>query len=265
MSAHYRQSGAIRFVLVEPSHVGNIGAAARALATMGLRDLVVVAPRDPEFKAAADARALAVGAVAILDAAQACASLDEALTGVTLAFAMTGYDREFGPPLVELRAAASEAHAHLAGGGRVAFVFGTERAGLANRDVERCHRSCAIPADPEHDSLNLAQAVQVAAYECAMAARQAGTETGVASRFDDDKAASVDELEGMYRHLEQALVALGVVDPEQPRRTLQKLRRLLARGEPSANDVALLRGIFAAMIETKRERAARGGRGAPPA
>jgi tRNA/rRNA methyltransferase len=261
MSAHYPQSGAIRFVLVEPSHVGNIGAAARALATMGFRDLVVVAPRDPGFKAAAEARALAVGAVAILDAAQACASLDEALAGVTLAFAMTGYDREFGPPLVELRAAAADAQAHLAGGGRVAFVFGTERAGLSNRDVERCHRSCAIPADPEHDSLNLAQAVQVAAYECAMSARQ----TAVASRFDDDPAASVDELEGMYRHLEQALVALGVVDPQQPRRTLQKLRRLLARGEPSANDVALLRGIFAAMIETKRERAARGGRGAPPA
>lgn len=262
-------AAAVRFVLVEPSHAGNIGAAARAIATMGFERLLVVAPRDPMFKVAPEARALAVGAAAILDAARCPASLAEALDGVTLAFAMTGYDREFGPPLCEVREAARLAGDHLdTGAGEVAFVFGTERAGLSNHDVELCHRCCAIPAAAAHSSLNLAQAVQVAAYECRMARRAAGDGqdpggTAITSRFEPDPPASVDDLEAMYRHLEDGLVALGVLDPAQPRRTMQRLRRLLARAFPTAADVALLRGICTAMIETKAERALRGGRGTP--
>jgi tRNA/rRNA methyltransferase len=260
-------AAAVRFVLVEPSHAGNIGAAARALATMGFERLLVVAPRDPMFKAAPEARALAVGAVAILDAALCTGTLAEALDGVTLAFAMTGYDREFGPPFCELRDAARLAGDHLeAGAGEVAFVFGTERTGLSNHDVELCHRCCAIPAAALHSSLNLAQAVQVTAYECSMARRIGsgnGDAAAVASRFEPEQPAAVAELDAMYRHLEEGLIALGVLDPTQPRRTMPRLRRLLARAFPSAADVALLRGIFTAMIETKADRALRGGRGLP--
>jgi tRNA/rRNA methyltransferase len=258
-------AAAVRFVLVEPSHAGNIGAAARAIATMGFERLLVVAPRDPMFKVAPEARALAVGAAAILDAARCPASLAEALDGVTLAFAMTGYDREFGPPFCELRDAAGLAGDHLeAGAGEVAFVFGTERTGLSNHDVELCHRCCAIPAAAAHSSLNLAQAVQVTAYECSMARRiGSGDAAAVASRFEPEPPPAVSELDAMYRHLEEGLVALGVLDPAQPRRTMPRLRRLLARAFPSAADVALLRGIFTAMIESKADRALRGGRGAP--
>jgi len=180
----------------------------------------------------------------------------------TLSFAMTGYDREYGPPLRDLRSAARLAIDHLAAGrGDVAFVFGTERTGLGNRDVERCHYSCAIRADPRFASLNLAQAVQVAAYECRMAQLAVSPETSLASRFDEEPPPKVGDIEAMHEHLERGLVALGVLDPQAPRRTMARLRRLFARAQPSAADVALLRGIFAAMVERKLERAgSRGGR-----
>ena len=266
MEPHYRRSDGsaggdirldVRFVLVAPSHVGNIGASARAIATMGYERLVVVSPQDPAFRAAPEARALAVGAVGLLDAARACETLDEALAGCSLAFAMSGYDREFGPPLCDVRTAAGNAARHLASGlGDVAFVFGTERAGLSNRDVDRCHYCCAIPASPEHASLNLAQAVQVAAYECRMATLPAAVDMpSVQSRFESEPPASSDQIEAMIGDLERGLVALGVIDPAQPRRTMPRLRRLLGRALPSAADVSLLRGIFGAMVERKAERA----------
>jgi tRNA/rRNA methyltransferase len=145
----------VRFVLVAPSHPGNIGAAARAVKTMGFRRLVVVAPRHRDFREQPDAIALATGAADVLAASASCDSLVEALAGVTTAYAMTGYDRQFGPILVDLRSAARAAAGQLGAGGNaeVAFVFGTERAGLANEDIERCQVCCAIPADPTFSSL----------------------------------------------------------------------------------------------------------------
>jgi tRNA/rRNA methyltransferase len=277
-----RQAAArIRFVLVAPSHPGNIGASARALATMGFARLVVVDPKHADFRAQEAARALAVGAVAVLDGATHCERLEQALDGVTLAFAMTGYDREFGPPLRDLRSAAASALAHAAEtGAEVAFVFGTERAGLSNRDVARCQYCCAIPASDDHPSLNLAQAVQVTAYECRMAALTApsirpasavspassnapGRSSAaalplVASRFAPEKPAAVAALDLLFDHLGRALVALGVIDPSAPRKTMARLRRLLLRAAPSGADVALLRGIAAAVIEPKAERAGAG-------
>jgi tRNA/rRNA methyltransferase len=167
---------------------------------------------------------------------------------------MTGYTREFGPPLLDLRAACVGAGAHLATApSEVAFVFGTERSGLTNDEVECCHASCAIPADPVHGSLNLAQAVQVAAYEM----RLALCAEPPSDRFASEPAASVDALEGMYAHLEQALVALGYLDPEVPRKLLPRLRRLFARAQPTASEIDILRGICAAIITRKSERAGR--------
>lgn len=249
-----RRAARVRFVLVAPSHPGNIGAAARALKTMGFGRLAVVAPREPAFHSHAEAIAFATHAADVLAAATVHAALAEALTGVTRAYAMTGYAREFGPRLVDVRSAAAEADALLAAeAAEVAFVFGTERNGLGNEDVERCQTCCAIPADPGHASLNLAQAVQIAAYET----RLALTGAAVASPFAAELAAPVDQLEGLYGHLERALVALGYLDPQQPKRLMVRLRRLLGRAQPTATEVDIVRGICAAIEQRKSERAGR--------
>jgi tRNA/rRNA methyltransferase len=245
----------LRFVLVAPSHPGNIGAAARALKTMGLASLRVVQPKLPDFATHPEAVALATHGADILAATRSHGSLTEALDGVSLAFAMTGYAREFGPPLLDLRRAAALAAQEVRSGeaGDIAFVFGTERSGLTNDEVAHCQRSCAIPADPQHDSLNLAQAVMVAAYECRVALTD-GAIAPASAPYEDDPPASVARLEGLYAHLEQALMAAGFLDGEAPRRLMPRLRRLFARARPSDKEVDILRGICAALEQPKRER-----------
>jgi tRNA/rRNA methyltransferase len=242
----------VRFILVAPSHPGNIGAAARALKTMGWHRLAVVAPKVAEFREHEVALAFASNAPDVLRGASIHPTLADALHGVRLAFAMSGYAREFGPRLIDLRAAVVEACGVVADTGDVAFVFGTERDGLRNEDVERCQACCAIPADAEYGSLNLAQAVQVTAYECRLGLAHAGV---VPSRFDDDPPASIESIESMHRHLVQALVTLGYLDPAQPKRLMSRLRRLITRARPSAKEIDILRGIAAAIITRKRERA----------
>ena len=244
----------VSFVLVAPSHPGNIGGAARAIKAMGFARLVVVNPRVADFRADPEAVALSVGAIDVLRAAADHADLSTALTGVACAFAMTGYTREFGPPLVDLRRACAEAGALIRGAAPaapVAFVFGTERSGLTNDEVAFCQASCAIPADPKHGSLNLAQAVQVVAYEMRLALHSEPP----ASRFATEPPAGVEALEGMYAHLEQALIALGYLDPEVPRKLLFRVRRLLSRAQPTASEIDILRGIYAAILKRKSERA----------
>ncbi len=249
----------IRFVLVEPSHPGNIGAAARAIRTMGFGRLAVVAPREPGFRHHEEALAFATHAAGVLEAASVHERLAQALEGVRLSFAMTGYAREFGPPLLDLHSAAARARAHVAGEpGDVAFVFGAERNGLANDDIERCSACCAIAADPQASSLNLAQAVQVAAYECRLAIFGMAIDPRL-TPFEAEAPASHDRIEGMFEHLAQALVELGYLDPAQPKRLMSRLRRLLARAQPSDAEVDIVRGIAAAIIQRRAERAGRKG------
>jgi tRNA/rRNA methyltransferase len=246
--------GLVRFVLVEPSHCGNIGAAARAIQTMGFRALSVVAPRESGYRESAQAVALAANAAEVLRESRSPAGVVEALEGVGLAFAMTGYAREHGPPHRLVREAALQAAAWLRQGrGPVAFVFGPERSGLTNQHVLLCHASCAIPADPEHGSLNLAQAVQVAAYEmrCALAGPVA--EAGRAATGG----ATVETLERLFAALERALTAIGFHDPARPMHTMARLRSLLARAELTASEADLLLGVCEAVIEPKRRRAGR--------
>jgi tRNA/rRNA methyltransferase len=244
----------VRFVLVAPSHPGNIGAAARALKTMGWQHLAVVAPKEPEFRDHEAAVAMATHGLDVLQAATVHPDLIDALRGVRLAFAMSGYAREFGPRFVDLRSAAAEAREEVATGGQIAFVFGTERDGLRNDDVERCQACCAIPADPQHGSLNLAQAVQVAAYECRLTLAQAAA---VQSPFEVESPAPADAVEAMHAHWEQALAAIGYLDPAQPKRLGARLRRLFARARPTQTEIDLLRGVAAAMVTPKRDRAGR--------
>jgi tRNA/rRNA methyltransferase len=257
----------LRFVLVEPSHCGNIGASARAVRTMGFERLFVVLPRDPGFRTAPEAVALAAAAGEVLQAARACDSLAQALEGVQLAFATTGYARELAPAPVSVRAAAVQAARALdAPGAQVAFVFGPERTGLSNADVQRCHGCCFIPTDPVLGSLNLAQAVQVVAYEARLAMlAHRGQDVVPAPRRDHSQVAArgaeapagVEQTEALFEHLARGLEAIGYLDPDEPKYLMARLRRLLLRARPSTVEVEILRGIAAAMILPRKLRAGR--------
>lgn len=245
------QAQRVRFVLVAPGHGGNIGAAARALKTMGFGQLAVVAPRVAAFRTDAEALAWATHGADVLARAADFPDLVSALAGVTYAYAMTGYAREFGARFVALRDAATEVNARLHdGGAAIAFVFGTERHGLTNEQVALCQACCAIPADPSAPSLNLAQAVQVTAYELRLALQAAAP----VDRFRREAPAPLEAVEDMFAHLQQALIALGYLDPRAPRKLMPRLRRLLARAQPTASEVDILRGIAAAIIRRKSER-----------
>ncbi len=230
----------IRIVLCETSHPGNIGAAARAMKTMGLSRLVLVNPR--QFPAP-EATAMATGAADLLHGARICGSLDEALEGSVLAIALTARERELGTVASFLAEAAREA-VDWASRGEVALVFGTEMSGLSNAQVLRCQRLAHIPANPEFSSLNLAAAVQVVAYELRRAALN---EAAPAPRGFPP--ASAEENELLYRHAQETLVALGFLNPERPRRLMPRLRRLFARARLEKEEVNILRGVLSAIGE----------------
>jgi len=236
-------------VLVSPSHGGNVGAAARAMRVMGLRRLVLVSPRFAGIAAHPEAIAFASGATDVLAQARELGSLDEALADVHLAVAVSADTREFSaapvPPwqacaqvLDELRADAAL---------RVALVFGTERTGLSIAQVQRCALVTAIPGEADYHSLNLAQAVQVICWELrrALLSREPAP---VALEPDAGPPATQAQLEGFHAHFEQALVAVGFLDPAAPKKLLPRLRRLFARARPRAEEVDLLRGLCKQML-----------------
>ncbi len=229
------------FVLVEPSHPGNVGAAARALKTMGFSRLVLVAPRVAHVKTDPEAIAMASGADDVLASAGIVATLADALAGVQWSVALTARVREYGPPQMAPRTAASEACRHT-GGGDVAFVFGNERTGLSNEHVERCSALAHIPANPAYSSLNLAQAVQVLAYELRLAYLGDGVDLPSSGGGIGPRAAS-DEIERMFVHLENALIELEFLDPANPKKLMSRLRRLFARAGLEREEVNIVRGI----------------------
>jgi tRNA/rRNA methyltransferase len=242
---------ATRFVLVEPSHPANVGAAARALKTMGFSRLVLVRPRDAAVIADAQARAMASGAHDVLLAAGVVDDLEQALHGVLWSVALSARGRGIGPPEMTPREAAAHAGALAAAGsapGEVAFVFGNERVGLSNADVERCNAIAHIPANPAYSSLNLSQAVQVVAYELRLAF---GAGMPRASGQGGELAAR-EEVEQMFRHLEEALVAIGFLDPASPKKLMPRLRRLFARTGLEHEEVNILRGMARRMLLARR-------------
>jgi tRNA/rRNA methyltransferase len=234
-----------RFVLMHTSHPGNVGAAARAMQVMGFADLVLVAPRAADIAMHPDALAMASGALAVLERARVAATLAEALDGVTYACATAMTPRDFGPPTFTPRAHLGELATV---GHRVAFVFGSERFGLHNEDVYRCHACLSIPTDPAYGSLNLAQAVQVIAYEW----RQAQGGFGVEQRAPESNAASVDRVQAALTHWERVLVQIGFLDPGAPKKLLPRLNQLLNRAALSDEEINIVRGI-ARSIERLRE------------
>ena len=232
-------AGRIRVVLVGTQHPGNIGSAARALKTMGLSRLALVAPeRYPH----ADAVALAAGAEDVLAAASVHASLAEAVADCTLVLGCTARSRRVPLPEQGPREAAAAVLAEVGAGGEVALVFGRERTGLENEELQLCHGAVHIPANPDYSSLNLAAAVQVLAWELRMAllARAPG-----APAEPRDPPASHDQLEGLFAQLAETLDAIDFHKGRAPESAMRKLRRLFLRSHLDAREVRLLRGVLA--------------------
>ena len=229
---------AIRFVLVEPDHPGNVGGAARALKNMGFADLALVRPRrfpDPQ------ATWRAAAAADVLDAAGVFDSLDDAIGDRVLVAGASARQRSVPWPT----RTAAEFAAQVAGeppGRAVAVLFGREVSGLTNDELRRCHVQVVIPADPGYTSLNLAMAVQVLAYELRQALCAGGPS-------DDDAAwdrplANATQMAALYAHIERVLVGIDFLDPKAPRQAMTRLQRLFARVRPDATEVAMFRGVL---------------------
>ena len=228
----------IRIVLSRTSHPGNIGAAARAMKTMGLGQLVLVSPLhfpDPV------AEARASGASDILDRAMVVGSLREALAGTVFAAALTARRRELALPMSTARDAATIV-ASYAQSGDVALVFGNETSGLSNEDVALCQMPVMIPTNPEYSSLNLAAAVQILCYELRMRCESPQPIEAPAA-----VPASFEEIERFHQHLEEVMARTGFFDPQNPKRLLQRVRRLFGRVRLEKEEVGILRGFLSAV------------------
>jgi len=237
----------IRVVLCQTAHPGNIGAAARALKTMGLGQLVLVAPErfpDPQ------AEWLAVGAVDVLRRARVCASLDEALSGSAFAVACTARPREVAVPMVTAREAAARM-LEVARAQSVALVFGNETCGLTAAEVGKCQLLATIPADPEFSSLNVAAAVQVLAYELRLAALGAAVRH---SKGKPPELATHEEIERFYVQLERRLLAAGFLNPRNPKKLMARLRRLFGRTQLEQEEVNILHGVIKTLAIPKSKR-----------
>ncbi len=234
-----------RFILINTSHAGNVGAAARAIKVMGFDDLVLVAPRWPDVLVREEAVQRASAAADVLGKARVVATLDEALDGMTYLCATAMTPRDFGPPTVTPRAHLGS----LAGSGHsVAFLFGSERFGMSNEDVYRCHAALSIPTDPRYGSLNLASAIQVIAYEwrTALGGFANPASSGPART---DTPADAQALAGMLAHWERALVDIGFLDPAAPRKLMPRLNQLFNRSNLTVEEIHILRGVAKAMSQ----------------
>ncbi len=237
----------LRFVLVETSHPGNVGSVARAMKTMGFSDLVLVNPRFPDVLTHPEAIALASGAVDVLENAVIVSTIKEALEGCDLAAAVSARLREFSPPVLDPRELAQKLS--LAESVKLALVLGNERFGLPNEIVEKCNYLIQIPTNPEYSSLNLAQAVQVLAYECRYAlVGSLKSESSIG--FKGDIAAPTD-IDAMFVHLEQGLIALQFIDPASPKKLMPRLKRLFSRTQLEMEEVNILRGMAKKMLDKK--------------
>lgn len=237
----------IRIVLVETTHPGNIGATARAMKVMGLSNLHLVAPK--KFPSG-EATALASSADDILAAATVHQTLDTALEGCRLVLGTSARLRALSMAQLDPRACAARAVDE----GRqhpVAILFGRERSGLDNSAIQRCHYLINIPTSDEYMSLNLAQAVQVVCYEIHLAS----LDDHLSERSPLDWAPEPDErMEVFFQRLDATLREIGFLNPDQPKRLMQRLRRLFQRARPDENELNILNGILSAASETARRR-----------
>ena len=237
-----------RFILIETSHAGNVGAAARAMKVMGFDELVLVAPRWPNVLRREETIQRASGANDVLANARIVETLDEALDGVTHLCATAMTPRDFGPPTRAPRAHFAE----LAQGDHsVAFLFGSERYGMKNEDVYRCHVALQIPTNPKFGSLNLASAVQLIAYEWQLIQAQAWPQYPVLDAANphvaSKKMADARQIAGLLEHWERMLVDVGYLDPALPMKLMPKLQQIFNRAQLRDEEINILRGIARAM------------------
>lgn len=232
-------SADIRFVLFEPTHPGNIGSVARAIKTMGFQQLYLVNP--PPEHICTDSRAMASGAQDVLHGAKVVTSLPEALEGCGLVLGASARHRRMGCPEMDPRECARQAMEQAASK-PVALVFGPERSGLANEELDLCSAIVYIPANPDYSSLNLSQAVQIIAYELR---QQQILERELPPR--ESPLAGPASMELFYEHFERVLLASGFLNPQNPRHLMRRLRRLFNRAQVDENELNILRGILSAV------------------
>ena len=231
--------GRIRIVLIETTHPGNIGATARAMKVMGLEQLHLVAPKIFPH---ADATARASGADDLLQHAQVHETLEQAIQGCSLVLGTSARLRSLSMPQLNVRKAAEQAMTE-PGGQDIAILFGRERHGLTNEQIQCCHQLVHIETNPQYGSLNIAQAVQLMAYELRMAALGSG---GVEKPPTDWQPVDAGQMELFYAHLEETLLDIEFLNPKQPKKLMMRLRRLFNRARPDQNEINILRGILAA-------------------
>ena len=253
-----------RFILIETSHPGNVGAAARALKVMGFDEMVLVAPRYANVLRKEETIQRASGANDVLDKTRIVGTLDEALEGISHLCATAMTPRDFGPPTRSPRA-----HFEMLLGcsapqtprvtedikqpgpiSSIGVLFGSERFGMKNEDVYKCHVALSIPTHPQFGSLNLAAALQLVAYEWRMALGG----FPVASPVADTNLADAAQVSGMLSHWEKALIEIGFLDPEAPKKLMARLNQLFNRANLSPEEIHILRGVAKAMIETAQAK-----------
>jgi tRNA/rRNA methyltransferase len=252
-----------RFILINTSHAGNVGATARAMKVMGFTDLVLVAPRWGNVLRREETIQRASGALDVLANARVVATLDEAIDGLHHLCATAMTPRDFGPPTLEPRphfAALAAEHKQNADFG-VGFLFGSERFGMRNEDVYRCHTCLRIPTNPQFGSLNLGAAVQVLAYDWREAMGGfatmllpddvAGAAQTVASSAPTPLA-DAQQLAGLLDHWQQSLTDIGFLDPEAPKKLMPRLNQLFNRAQVTQEEIHILRGIAKTMSQAAK-------------
>lgn len=245
------QAKLLRWVLVETSHPGNVGSAARALKTMGFSDLRLIAPKIAEVAQTPEAVALASGAVDVLESSQETSSLESAVQDCTLVLGLTSRDREFGPPALNWQDARPLVKAAIAGNQQVALLFGPERTGLDNDHLSLCTHRVWLDANPLYPSLNLAQAIMV----CAFTLRESLAED-LGLEVLDPNTEPVDfadpaAVAAMLEHWREGLEAIGYLDPANPKKLMPRLQALFARTRLHKEEIDLLRGIAKQMLLKK--------------
>ena len=254
-----------RFVLINTSHAGNVGATARAMKTMGFGDMVLVAPRWANVLRREETIQRASGALDVLANARVVETLDEALDGMAHLCATAMTPRDFGPPTRAPRAHFAqllhqgnllfnkELDTHEGQAQKpdsVAFLFGSERFGMQNDDVYRCHVALSIPTDPHFGSLNLGAAVQLIAYDWREALGGFGVQAGV----EEPRLADAAAVSGMLKHWEQALIDIGFLDPASPKKLMPRLNQLINRAQISPEEIHILRGVAKAVMRQSADR-----------
>ncbi|WP_137241319.1 tRNA (cytosine(32)/uridine(32)-2'-O)-methyltransferase TrmJ [Pantoea agglomerans] len=240
----------IRIVLVETSHTGNMGSVARAMKTMGLTNLYLV---NPLVKPDSQAISLAAGASDVIGDAKIVDSLDEAIAGCSLVVGTSARSRSLPWPMLDARECGVKS-VEESQQAPVALVFGRERVGLTNDELQKCHYHVAIQANPEYSSLNLAMAVQIIAYEVRMAWLQAQEQASPPPQYEESPYPLVDDLERFYQHMEQMMLNSGFIREANPGQVMSKLRRLYTRARPERDELNILRGMFSSFEKRKNDK-----------